>query len=268
MTIKTIIVDDELLGVRNLQNQLKLFCPQVEILGVRMSGNEAISLIQSLNPDLVFLDISLTDMDGFSLLSYFENPTFEVIFVTGHREFEHAVRAIEFNASSYLTKPIDSQKLVQAVNDLTSKLRQERSATPMAQPTSAEQTSATRLVPPQDDFQKIAVRTSENSRNLVLFVEVERIMYLMAKGRQTYIRLSNPSEAIIVNHSLKDFDGRLPVSAFRRVHNSYVLHRKYVSEFAAGDAIQVFVKDEKGKKDSVSISKQFLDDVKQWLKLI
>lgn len=261
MTIKTIIIEDEPHGVNNLTMQLRLFCPQVEVVAIATNGAEGISYIRQHTPDLLFLDISLPDMDGFTLLSEFDYPEFKVIFVTGHKDYEHAVKAIDYKAFSYISKPIDSKKLSSAVQDAEKAIAAMRDVEFLKNKFQV-------IEQPRPEFNKLAVRTTDGAKSVISFVDIERVMYLMAKGRQTYIRLANPSEALIVNHPLKEFEEKLNPKSFMRVHASYILHYPYINELLPGEPYQIFVKDEKGKKEGIPISKLSLAGLKEWLQLL
>ena len=111
--IKAIIIDDEPDGRTVLQTLIKMYCPQVEVMGESSSGEQGLSMIEELNPDLVFLDIDMPGMNGFSLLKRLKEITFEVIFVTAHHHY--ALKAIKHSALDYLLKPVDKTELPQAV---------------------------------------------------------------------------------------------------------------------------------------------------------
>jgi two-component system LytT family response regulator len=85
--IKTILVDDEPRGLSALQRLLEFNCPQVEIIGLCSSADEAIEKINLLKPELVFLDIAMPEKNGFDLLNAIDAIHFEIIFVTAHDDF-------------------------------------------------------------------------------------------------------------------------------------------------------------------------------------
>jgi two-component system LytT family response regulator len=107
------IVDDEELARKRLRRMLAPF-GDVEIIGEAETGVEAVTKIESEQPDLIFLDVQMPDLDGFGALRMIElDRTPMVIFVTAFDQF--AVNAFEVNAIDYLLKPIHRQRLEQAV---------------------------------------------------------------------------------------------------------------------------------------------------------
>ncbi len=109
--IKAIIVEDSELARIELVNLLSTN-KAISIEGTAENGADAIKLINETNPDLIFLDIHLPDMDGFELLNEI-NAIPQVIFTTAYDEY--AIKSFEYNAVDYLLKPIKSNRLIQAI---------------------------------------------------------------------------------------------------------------------------------------------------------
>ncbi|MCB9174881.1 MAG: response regulator transcription factor [Flavobacteriales bacterium] len=114
--MKVIIVDDERLARKELQSLLAKF-PNVEVLAECDSVQSALVNIEKHKPDLVFLDINMPGKDGFALLEEL-NYIPEIIFVTAYDEY--AIKAFEVNALDYLLKPIQSERLEEAINKFNS----------------------------------------------------------------------------------------------------------------------------------------------------
>ena len=113
MVLKAIIIDDEPDSIKLLQLHLALYCPEIEIAGTYTSSVKALTAIEKLQPDLVFLDIEMPVMNGFELLEKILHLPFSVIFITAYNQY--ALKAFRFNAVDYLVKPIDKDDLVEAV---------------------------------------------------------------------------------------------------------------------------------------------------------
>ncbi len=103
--MKTLIIEDEPQAVSALKSEIATHCPKLEIIGEADSISKSISQIKKLQPELIFLDIQLTDGLGFDILSAFDEINFKVIFTTAYSQY--AIRAIKFSALDYLLKPID-----------------------------------------------------------------------------------------------------------------------------------------------------------------
>src|SRR5215210_6069839 len=111
---KAIVIDDERLARNELKKLLQEF-PEVEVIGEAANANEGIDKIESLSPDLVFLDIQMPGKTGFDMLTELERAP-HVIFVTAYDEY--ALKAFEVNALDYLMKPIEPKRLADALQKL------------------------------------------------------------------------------------------------------------------------------------------------------
>ena len=111
--IKTVLIDDETRLLSSLQTMLKRNCPQLEVVGICRSADEALITIRETNPDLVFLDIAMPGKDGFALLNEIGDIHFRIIFVSAHDEY--SLRAFKFSTVDYLLKPVNEDELVAAV---------------------------------------------------------------------------------------------------------------------------------------------------------
>src|ERR1043166_7600224 len=124
MSIRTILVDDEKLAIQGLQLRLEAH-PDVEIIDTCSNGREAIRKIKTLKPDLVFLDIQMPGFDGFSVVGgvmEIEPPLF--VFVTAYSE--RALKAFEANAVDYLLKPVEEDRLADALDRARTRLSEKK----------------------------------------------------------------------------------------------------------------------------------------------
>jgi len=119
MPIRTIIVEDEPLSRAFLNNLLAEFCPDVEVLATLPTEAEAVAAIETLSPDLVFMDIELQQGTGFEVLKKTRHCNYQVIFTTA---FDHySIRALKFSGVDYLQKPIDFEGLQEVMASVTGK---------------------------------------------------------------------------------------------------------------------------------------------------
>src|SRR3954453_5171055 len=113
MKRRTLIVDDEPLGRKRLRNLLKDE-PECEVIAECSNGHEAVAAIQSLNPDLVFLDVQMPELNGFEVLAQIDPKRIPVIiFVTAYDQF--ALKAFEAKAIDYLLKPFEDERFHQSL---------------------------------------------------------------------------------------------------------------------------------------------------------
>lgn len=111
--MKAIIIDDEPDCVRLMALQLKMYCPQIQVIAECTSSEEGLKAIRNHPVDVVFLDIEMPKMNGFQLLEMVGDIDFAVVFVTAYDKF--AVKAFKFSAIDYLLKPTDAKDLQAAV---------------------------------------------------------------------------------------------------------------------------------------------------------
>ncbi|MBK8519325.1 MAG: response regulator [Chitinophagaceae bacterium] len=122
MMINCIIIDDEAKNIKLLQNMLEMYCPGVKVLATDTEAKNGLLLIDELQPQLVFLDVEMPHLNGFDLLKKLEPVNFETIFVTAYSHY--AVEAFEHHATGYITKPINTEKLIAAVNTATRRIEE------------------------------------------------------------------------------------------------------------------------------------------------
>lgn len=109
--MKTLVIDDERLARKELISLLSKY-PEITIEGECSNGEEALAMIEQVQPDLIFLDVQMPGMSGFDMLDKLENVPY-VIFVTAYDEY--ALKAFEVNALDYVLKPVEEDRLAEAV---------------------------------------------------------------------------------------------------------------------------------------------------------
>lgn len=218
--IKAIIIDDEERARTSLQTLLNQYCPSVEILELCSNVPEGVLAINKNRPNLVFLDIEMPEYNGFELLSFFRDVDFEIVFVTAFNEY--ALKAFEVAAIDYVLKPVDIDKLKQAVEKVEKKLN--------------TYDIQHRLEVLKDSFKneqfnKIALPVSEG----LLFVDTNDIVYLEADGAYTEVWLKNGSK-IVVSKKLKFFEDVLENKPnFFRSHRSYIVNINFIKRYSKSD---------------------------------
>jgi two-component system LytT family response regulator len=122
---KALIIDDERLARNELKKLLQDF-PEIEVIGEATNADEGIEKIESLSPDLIFLDIQMPGKTGFDMLLELDRAP-HVIFITAYDEF--ALKAFEVNALDYLMKPVETKRLADALHKLQQAEQKEMAAT-------------------------------------------------------------------------------------------------------------------------------------------
>ncbi len=203
--IRTVIVDDERLARQEL-GYLLLQHPDIEVVGEAGSVVEAVTVLESLRPDLVLLDIQMPKLTGFDLFDRTE-VTAAVIFVTAHNEF--ALRAFEVNALDYLMKPVNPVRLQQAIERF-----HQRSPHPAA-PSHALT---------YEDTIFVVVGSAPR------FVKLASILCIEAEGDYSRLVGANGSMGLVLK-SLKDWETLLPERQFCRIQRSVIINCERVERF-------------------------------------
>jgi len=216
-TLRAIIVDDERLARNKLRSMLSVYA-QIDVVGEADSVKSAQELIESLQPDVVFLDIQMPGETGFDLIERVE-ASFKTIFVTAFDE--HAIRAFEVNALDYLLKPVNPARLARSVERLFASF--------------AEQESARRLLE-YDDHLFLAI--DRRSR----FLKVSAIKCILAEGPYSRVVTSNGEQSMVLR-SLREWEERLPEKHFLRIHRSTIINIERVERIEKwfNYSYQVFV---------------------------
>ncbi|MEO6723278.1 MAG: LytTR family DNA-binding domain-containing protein [Ferruginibacter sp.] len=225
--LKAVLVDDDESNLSSLREKITHNCPQVEIIASCDNAQTAISTIDFLKPDLVFLDIEMPVMNGFLMLQQLTYTSFELIFTTAYDHY--AIKAIRFSALDYLLKPIEIEDLQSAVRRALEKKKH---------PGSAQQLELLleNLVHKKNVYRRIAIPTT----NGLLFLKVEDIVYLEASGNYTHFYLDGKHK-YTVSRTLKDFEDMLPTETFLRIHNAYIINKNFVDKYIRGEGGQVIM---------------------------
>src|SRR5438046_3459350 len=122
--IRALIADDEALARKFIRRMLK-DDRDVEVVGECSNGKEAVAMIRKQNPDVVFLDVQMPEMDGFAVLEAIGIERLpEIIFATAYEQY--AIRAFELHELDYLLKPFDQARFKEAIKHATERFRSER----------------------------------------------------------------------------------------------------------------------------------------------
>jgi len=236
MVTKAIIIEDETQAISALKSELQLHCPNVIVIGEARTVKDGIEKIKTLQPDLVFLDIQLTDGQGFDILSAIEEHLFKVIFTTAYSQY--AIKAIKYSALDYLLKPIDSEELVAAISKLQPSQKNEELA--------RLEMLISNIKNPEKR-KKIALQTSEGFS----IYEVDTIVRCSAESNYTCIYFSN-GKKVLFSKTLKEFEELLEGSDFERIHHSHIINLNHLNSFVNKDGGYVIMND----KSTVPVSQR------------
>ncbi|MEP7129000.1 MAG: LytTR family DNA-binding domain-containing protein [Chitinophagales bacterium] len=225
--LTAIIVDDEIKGRQFLRQLLEKFVQQVKVAGEAANAAEAKELIDSVQPDLVFLDIQMPGKTGIELLKEIENIKFEVIFVTAFNTY--AVEAFKLGAVDYLLKPVSPPELIRAVE------RAEKYLGLRVQQKQKFESLAEQYGKP---FSKITVP----NLNGFEFVDFSEIIFMQSEGNYTHLRLAG-GKKIMATRLLGEFEEMLMPYNFFRVHKSFIINLTHMKKYTKGDGGVVMMSD-------------------------
>ncbi len=199
--MKALIIDDERLARSEVRRLLSEFS-WISVIGEAENADEALTKINELQPDLLFLDVQMPGKTGFELLESIRGEPPHVIFTTAYDEF--ALRAFEVNALDYLVKPITPERLALAL----SRVRE-------AGPPAVSDT-------PLRSSDHVLVR--DGSR--CWFIALHRIRLLESDGN--YTRVYFDSAKPLIYRSLSTLEQRLPTDAFFRINRQQIVNLDYI----------------------------------------
>jgi two-component system LytT family response regulator len=205
--IKTIIIDDERLAREELKLLLAEFI-EIDIIDEAQNGQEGIEKIKQHKPDLIFLDVSMPGMTGFEMLKQVDDVP-QVIFITAYDE--HALKAFELQAIDYILKPIDPERLNQAIKKVQSEHAEIDDFDFTAR--------ANKLLEPND---KVFIKDGEKC----WFIELNRIRMLESDGN--YVKVYFDQFRPMVLRSLNNFETRLNPEHFFRANRKFMINLNHV----------------------------------------
>lgn len=214
MTIKSLIIDDDPFILDLLQDKLNQYFPEIEVLALARSGREGVEKIRRYQPELVFLDVEMTDMTGFEMLNHLNKISFQTIFITSYRHY--AIKAIRFNALDYLVKPIDLDELRQAIKRYKAKLKSGCANQNINQVLQNIKTEN-----PLDQMLTIYLQDGEWR-----FVLGEIIYIQGERNYSTVFQLNQKKK--LVSKTLKEFETLLNDKGFFRCHKSYLINGAHI----------------------------------------
>jgi two-component system, LytTR family, response regulator len=214
--LKIIIIEDE----PSICKEIEWLVAQqnvLELAGVAHSVMEAVPLIKASNPNLVLMDIQLTDGTAFDILNQIGDINFQIIFITAYNHF--AIKAIKYGALDYLLKPIDEAEFSLAIQ------RASKENNPLLY------NSQLNLVKDIASQKQIDLNTQIciASSDYLQLVKIGDIMLCRSEGAYTEVFTQNQKK-IVATKSLKHYEDILPTQWFVRTHQSYIINKLFVDK--------------------------------------
>ncbi|MDQ3714058.1 MAG: LytTR family transcriptional regulator DNA-binding domain-containing protein [Acidobacteriota bacterium] len=225
--ITALIVDDEPLARKFVRRMLERH-PAVIIVGECGNGKEAVVAIREKKPDLVFLDVQMPEMDGFTTLQTLgaENLP-QIVFVTAYEQY--AIRAFEIHALDYLLKPFDQPRFDKAVTRVYEKSAGHEQA-------NIEQKQIAALMEAVAQKPQYLERLIVKTGGRIIFLRTSEIDWIQADDK--YAHLHTGSKSHLVRQTLGTLEAQLDPRKFIRIHRSAIVNIERIKELQpmfAGD---------------------------------
>jgi two-component system, LytTR family, response regulator len=220
MTLRVVVADDEPIGRQRLVRLLQAE-PDTDVVAACADGEEAVEAIREYIPDVVLLDIQMPQLDGFEVVAALDEADQPaVIFVTGHDQY--AVRAFEVHAFDYLLKPVDQERLREAIGRA------------VATPGSTPQGSTTRRI--LTLLEELSVRERARGRDRLVvrtterafFLRSETIDWIEAAGKFVHLHVGRAVHAL--RESMAELEQELDPARFVRISRSVIVNLDQIQE--------------------------------------
>lgn len=266
--IRTVVVDDEPLARRGLVVRLAQF-EHIEVIAECANGRDALEVILQQKPDLVFLDIQMPGLNGFDVLRKVSQQSEHmplVVFVTAYDQY--AIRAFEVRALDYLLKPVDEDRLAQALERIDKELAEQKDK--------AQQTKLVDLVAEitGEDCDEIlqrladgqAITTDSYPEHIAIKesgeitrVAINAIEWVDAAGDYMCIHASN--ETHILRRTMKELEKELNPKNFQRIHRSAIVNLNQVEKLCSRQNGEYHLVLHNGEE--LKVSRSYKDKIKQ-----
>ncbi|MBC8046833.1 MAG: response regulator transcription factor [Fimbriimonadaceae bacterium] len=218
-TYKAIIIDDEEPGRKNLSIMLQKYCPEIEVIADAGSAVDAKQKIIALNPNVLFLDVQMPELDGFDLLDSLSQKNFCTVIVTAHAEY--GIKAVKAGAVDYILKPIVIKELQQAVKKVIETWENKT---------------------PENISAQIPEHITLTHTSGFAVLKLQDIIRMEADDNYTRV-YTHDKKTYYVSKPLKQFEDNLPENIFFRLHRSYIINLKHIAEYTKEDGGTVIMQD-------------------------
>lgn len=231
--MKTLVIDDEVLARSRVINLLTSI-PEIEIIGECSTGKEAIRDINSLKPQLIFLDINMKDMNGFGVLEHIRiSPKPIVIFVTAYDHY--ASQAFDVEAFDFLLKPFKDERFFRTVEKVL-RLSQDEADKNFEKKIN----DLLKYYSAQGEKKNNPIRIPIKTGNKTILLDPSTIRYIIASG--CYAEIFAGEKKMVIRESLNNLEGFLNPKSFVRIHRSTIINIDHLKEIVHSDFSEIDAK--------------------------
>ena len=212
--IKSIIIDDEELGRRIIREFLAAH-PDIDISAECPDAISALEAIDKHQPDLLFLDIQMPEVNGFELLEMLENLPL-VVFSTAYDQY--ALKAFDVNAVDYLLKPFDQERFNTAMERVKGLIQHRQN----------ESEKIRNLIKNIQSEKKHVDRILVKKRGKMFILSLGDVLWIEAVG--DYVNIHTKDDSFLLLKTMKELETRLNPNRFIRLHRSSIIHLEAIKE--------------------------------------
>lgn len=231
--ITAVLIDDDKHLRTGLKALLDRYTNEIDIIGEAESVKTGVALLEQLKPQVIFLDIHLSDGTGFDILERLANvkgkTNAHIVFITAHEQY--AVKAFKFSALDYILKPVGPEELQNAIAKIKEVVGKSNSFDHI-------DLLLENIRKKVDNFKRIALSTSDG----IHLFEVSDIIRCEAKVNYTEFFIKN-HKPLLISRTLKEFEEMLTEHGFERIHQSHLINLSYLKSYIKSDGGYVIMAD-------------------------
>lgn len=231
--ITAVLIDDDKHLRKGLKALLERYTNEINIIGEAESVKTGIAILEKTQPQVIFLDIHLSDGTGFDILEKMANSkgktTSHIVFITAHEQY--AVKAFKFSALDFILKPVDPEELQNTII----KIKEVSGKTNSFEHIDLLLENIRKKV---DNFKRIALSTSDG----IHLFEVSDIIRCEAKVNYTEFFIKN-HKPVLISRTLKEYEEILTEHGFERIHQSHLINLSYLKSYIKTDGGYVIMAD-------------------------
>ena len=249
-----ILIDDDANLRAGMRQLLSIYAPEINVLGEAESVQSGVEAINLLQPQVIFLDIQLSDGTGFDLLEKLAEMngkiSSQVVFITAHEQY--AIKAFRFSALDFLLKPVDPEELQKVIYKIKNVLAKSDNYAHI----DLLLENIRRKV---DNFKRIALSTSDG----IHLFEISDIIRCESEDNYTKFFIKN-NKPILISKTLKEYEELLTEHGFERIHQSHLINLAYLKSYIKRDGGYVVMAD----NSNLPISQRKKERLQELLKMM
>ncbi len=252
--ITAVLIDDDANLRSGMRTMLTRYAPDIQILGEAEDVESGIRVISEFKPQVVFLDIQLSDGTGFDILEQlaqkFGKSSFHIVFITAHEQY--AIKAFRFSALDFLLKPVDPEELEKVIHKIRTVLEKNDSYAHI-------DLLLENIRKKVDNFKRIALSTSDG----IHLFEISDIIRCESEDNYTKFFIKN-HKPVLISKTLKEYEELLSEHGFERIHQSHLINLSYLKSYIRKDGGYVIMAD----NSNLPISQRKKERLQELLKIL